>query len=232
MVKAVLFDAYGTLFDVYSIGDLADIIFPGHGHELAACWREKQMEYTRLRTLCDRYADFWQVTLDALEFCCEDLALPLTGAHRARLMAEYETLGAFPESAPALERMKLSGLPLGILSNGTQSMLETALASSGLRKYLDHVLSVDQVRKFKTAPEAYELGPKAVGLPVEEILFVSSNGWDVSGATWFGYKSFWLNRAHRPVERLGVKPDAVGEKMDDVARYAIAMGASLAAPTT
>ena len=222
MVKAVLFDAYGTLLDVYAVGATAEVIFPGRGSQLAACWRDKQMEYTRLRTLCDRYADFWQVTSDALEFCCEDLGLPLTEAHRARLMAEYEALKAFPENAPALERMRTAGLQLGVLSNGTPKMLESALAASGLRPYFDHVLSVDQVRKFKTAAEAYALGPKALGLPVGAILFVSSNGWDVSGATWFGYPSFWLNRARRPMERLGVRPTAIGEKMDDVAAYAIA----------
>ena len=222
MVKAVVFDAYGTLFDVYAIGALADSLFPGRGSELAACWRDKQMEYTRLRTLCGRYADFWQVTSDALEFCCEDLGLPLTDDGRARLMAEYEVLQAFPENAPALERLRSEGLPLGVLSNGTPAMLESALAASGLRQYLDHVLSVDQVRKFKTAPEAYEPGPKAFGLPADEILFVSSNGWDVCGATWFGYQGFWLNRAHRPRERLGVEPAAIGDRMDDVADYAIA----------
>jgi 2-haloacid dehalogenase len=225
MVKAVVFDAYGTLFDVYSIAALADSIFPGRGARLAACWRDKQIEYTRLRTLCDRYADFWQVTSDALSFCCEDLGLTLTEDDHARLMTEYEHLQAFPENAPALERMRTEGFPLGILSNGTQKMLETALAASGLDRYLDKVLSVDLVRKFKTASEAYDLGPKAFGLPASDILFVSSNGWDVSGATWFGYHTFWLNRASRPFERLGITPHVVGRTMADVASYALANSA-------
>ncbi|MCC7254111.1 haloacid dehalogenase type II [Hyphomicrobium sp.] len=221
MVKAVVFDAYGTLFDVYSIVSTAESIFPGRGPVLATCWRDKQIEYTRLRTLCNRYADFWQVTSDALVFCCEDLGLPLTEDDRARLMAEYERLQAFPENMPALERMRSAGLPLGILSNGTQKMLETALAASGLGNYLDKILSVDAVRKFKTASEAYDLGPKAFGIPAGDILFVSSNGWDVSGAAWFGYHTFWLNRANRPIERLGIKPHAVGTTMDNVATYAV-----------
>lgn len=222
MVRAVLFDAYGTLFNIYSIVASIETIFPGHGERLAASWRDKQIEYTRLRTLCGRYADFWEVTRDALEFCCEDLKLDLAVEKRQRLMNQYAELPAYLENAAALAKMKAGGLPLGILSNGTPAMLESALKASDLKEFFQQVISIDSVRKFKTAPEAYRLGPEAFGLPAEEILFVSSNGWDVSGATWFGYHTFWLNRASRPVERLGVRPHAIGARMDRVAEYALA----------
>jgi 2-haloacid dehalogenase len=221
MISAVLFDAYGTIFDVYSIASTSEAAFPGNGARLAALWRDKQIEYTRLRTLCNRYVDFWQVTADALEFSCDELKIVLTDAARDRLMNEYASLTAYPENAAALAQLKEERLPLGILSNGTAWMLKRALDASGLAQYFDHVISVDRVRKFKTAPEAYGLGPKALGLPAGDILFVSSNGWDVSGAAWFGYQSFWLNRLRRPLERLGVAPDATGDSMDAVAAYVV-----------
>ena len=219
MIKAVAFDAYGTLFDVYSIGALAEEIFPGHGEALAALWRDKQIDYTRLRTLCGRYADFWTITGDALQFACETLGLGLSAQQQGRLMQQYASLVAFPENLAALQAMKRQGLPLAILSNGTPAMLASAIAAAGMDNVFDHVLSVDRVRKFKTAPEAYQLAPDAFGCPVAEILFVSSNGWDVCGATWFGFTTFWINRAGRPLERLGVTPTATGRSMNEVADF-------------
>jgi 2-haloacid dehalogenase len=221
MIRAILFDAYGTILDVYSIADLADSIFPGRGAELAANWRDKQMEYTRLRTLCDRYTDFWNVTKDALEYSCEQLRLDPSQAHLGKLMHGYAELRSYAENIEALARMRSAGLPLGILSNGTPTMLKTALDASGLSQFFAHVISVDQVKKYKTAPEAYQLGPEMFRAAVGDLMFVSSNGWDVCGATWFGYRTFWLNRASRPAERLGVSPHATGRTMQEVATYAI-----------
>jgi 2-haloacid dehalogenase len=222
MIKAVAFDAYGTLFDVYSIGALAEEIFPGRGEALAALWRDKQIDYTRLRTLCGRYADFWTITGDALQFACETLGLRLGALQQDRLMQQYANLVAFPENLAALQRMKRRGLPLAILSNGTPAMLASAIATAGMSNVFDHVLSVDPVKKFKTAPEAYQLAPDAFGCPVAEILFVSSNGGDVCGSTCFGFTSFWINRAGRPLERLGVTPTATGRSMNDVADFVAA----------
>lgn len=219
-LKAALFDAYGTLFDVYSIGALAEEIFPGRGAALADLWRDRQIEYTRLRTLCGRYADFRQVTGDALHFACERLGLALTATDRERLMSQYDRLAPFPESAAALRRLGDAGLPLAILSNGTQTMLASAIAAAGMDGLFAHILSADQVRKYKTAPEVYQLGPDAFGCEPGEILFVSSNGWDACGAAWFGYTAFWVNRAGAPLERLGVTPAGAGRSLDDVAAFA------------
>lgn len=219
MIKAIVFDAYGTLFDVYSIAALAEDFFPGRGRELAALWRDKQIEYTHLRTLSGRYTDFWQVTGDALVFAAAQLGLSLFLPEHARLMQQYARLAPYPENIAALERMKAKGLPLGVLSNGTQEMLDSALDAAGMAPLFDHVLSVDPVKKFKTAPEAYQLAPDAFGCAVEDILFVSSNCWDACGATWYGFTTFWINRFDRAPEELGVAPTAIGRTMHDVVDF-------------
>lgn len=220
-LKAITFDAYGTLFDVYSVSLLAEELFPGKGAQLATLWREKQIEYTRLRTLCDKYADFWHVTGDALDYAYAVLELELSLGSRDRLMGQYAELPAFPENAEQLQRLKEAGIALSILSNGTPWMLDKAVQASGLEGYFKHVLSVDAVKRFKTAPEAYQMGPDTFGCDASDILFVSSNGWDICGATWFGYRTIWLNRYGLPLERLGVKPHRIGASLQDVADYAL-----------
>ena len=218
-LRAIAFDAYGTLFDVYSVGTLAEQFFPGKGTELAVLWRDTQITYTRIRTLSDRYAPFWQVTEDALVFSTRKLGLDLTEDARKRLMSQYACLSAFPENLGALRELKQLGLPLAILSNGTPEMLDIAVKSAGMNGLFDHLLSVEAVKKYKTTPEAYRLGPDAFKLPAREILFVSSNCWDAIGATWFGYTTFWINRSGQPLEELGVQPTAQGRLLTDVVSY-------------
>ena len=224
-IKAIAFDAYGTLFDVYSIGVLAEDLFPGKGAQLATIWRDKQIEYTRVRTLSDKYANFWQVTVDALTYSCEFLNLDLTEASRDRLMRQYAELSAFPENVEQLMRLREAGITLSVLSNGTPWMLEQAMKASGLAEYFDHILSVESVKRFKTAPEAYQMGPDALGSKATNILFVSSNCWDICGATWFGYRTIWLNRYGLPLDRLGVKPHRIGSSLQDVADFALELNA-------
>jgi 2-haloacid dehalogenase len=218
-VKAILFDAYGTLFDVHSVTALAESSAPGRGAALSQAWRAKQLEYTWLRTLSNRYRDFWQVTADALEWSAEALGLVLTPAQRDALLNAYLTLKPFPENLGVLEQLERSGYVLGTLSNGTPAMLEAALASAGMRGLLSHVLSVDAVGCFKTDARAYALGTAAIGAPAGEIAFVSSNCWDAIGATWFGYRTFWVNRNQAPLERLGVEPGAVGATLSDLPAF-------------
>ncbi|MBE7421310.1 MAG: haloacid dehalogenase type II [Zoogloeaceae bacterium] len=219
MIRAIAFDAYGTLFDVYSVGALAEQRFPGKGAELAALWRDVQVGYTRLRTLSNRHADFWQVSEDALVFSARKLGLDLTDDDRRRLMSQYACLSAFPENLSALKELKKLGLPLAILSNGTPDMLDIAVKSAGMTGLFDYILSVEAVKKYKTAPEAYQLGPDAFKLPTREILFVSSNCWDAIGAAWFGYTTFWINRSGQPLEELGAQPAAQGRLLTDVVAY-------------
>jgi 2-haloacid dehalogenase len=219
-IRAIAFAAYGTLFDVYSVGALAEQRFPGKGAELAMLWRDTQVGYTRLRTLSGRYADFWQVTEDALVFSARKLGLELTDDARKRLMSQYACLSAFPENLGALKELKKMGMPLAILSNGTPEMLDIAVKSAGMTGLFDHILSVEAVKKYKTAPEAYQLGPDAFKLPTREILFVSSNCWDAIGAAWFGYTTFWINRSGQPLEELGAQPAAQGRLLTDVVAFA------------
>ena len=218
-IRAIAFDAYGTLFDVHAIGVLADELFPDHGKALADLWRVKQIDYTRLRTMSDRYAPFSQVTREALVFAGKFLGLPLNDEHITRLMRAYDRLAVFPENETAIARLKARGLPLAILSNGDPAMLAAVVAHAGLDDVFDHLLSVDAVRRYKTAAEAYALAPTAFSLNAKDILFVSSNGWDVCGATWFGFTSFWINRAGAPREELGVAPHGEGRTMDDVVAF-------------
>jgi 2-haloacid dehalogenase len=218
-IQAIVFDAYGTLFDVYSIGTLAEKLFPGRGAALAELWRDKQIEYTRLRTMCSMYKPFWEVTQDALVFCCRKLGLSLTLDAQNALMGQYARLQPFPENLGVLQQLRTMGLKLAILSNGNQQMLDAAVEAAGMHGIFSHILSVDAVKKFKTAPETYQLAPDVFGLSAKNMLFVSSNCWDVCGASWFGYTTFWVNRTNAPLEELGVTPDATGRDMTDLLDY-------------
>lgn len=220
--RAVLFDAYGTLFDVYSVGLLAEQLFPGRGDALAVAWRDKQIEYTRLVTTSNEgahYQPFWELTRAALRYACKRLGLELAADRELQLMNQYRHLSAFPENREVLERLKERGVVTGILSNGDPQMLGIALRSAGLEGLLDHVLSVDKVRKYKTHPDAYRLGTQATKCAARDVLFVSCNAWDALGATWFGYRTLWVNRYHLPFEELGTQPTRTGATLRDVLTF-------------
>ena len=220
--KAVLFDAYGTLFDVYSVGLLAEQLFPGQGQALSVLWRDKQIEYTRLVTTSSdgaHYQPFWELTRAGLRYACKRLALELTAEREQQLMNQYRHLSAFPENREVLQALRTRGVPAGILSNGDPQMLGIAVRSAGLEGLLDHVISVDAVRKYKTHPEAYRLGVQAVKKPASQILFVSCNAWDALAATWFGYRTLWVNRYRVPFEELGTQPTRIGTSLDDVLSF-------------
>ena len=214
--RAVLFDAYGTLFDVYSVALLAEQLFPGHGERLSVLWRDKQIDYTRITSMSGRYRPFWDITRAGLRFAAARLGLELTGAAEEQLMNQYRHLSAFPENHEVLSELKRREIPTGILSNGDPEMLAVAVKSAGLAPLLTHVLSVHEVRRFKTDPAAYALGTQALGLAAKDILFVSSNGWDAIGATWFGYTTLWVNRAGAPLEQLDTAPTRIGTSLRDV----------------
>jgi 2-haloacid dehalogenase len=217
--RAVLFDAYGTLFDVYSVGALAERLFPGHGQALSVLWRDKQIEYTRLVTTSNdgaHYRPFWDLTRAGLRYACKKLQLTLTPEREQQLMDQYRHLTAFPENREVLQALKARGMATGILSNGDPDMLGAAVRSAGLDTLLDHVLSVDSVRKYKTHPAAYRLGTEATGLRASAILFVSCNAWDALAATWYGYRTLWINRYQLPFEELGTQPTHTGSSLRDV----------------
>ncbi len=217
-LRAVLFDVFGTLLDVHSVAARAETLFPGNGQRLSQLWRDKQLEYTRLRALGGRYVPFTRITEDALMFAADALRLDMDGAARGLLMHEYTQLNAFDDVVPALKQLQARDVTLGVLSNGDPGLLEDALHGAQIGEYFDLVLSADAVHSYKTSPAVYELGPRNLRHPANEILFVSSNGWDAAGAQWYGYVSFWVNRTGAPMERLGVEP-AHGRTLADAAAF-------------
>ncbi len=214
--RAVLFDAYGTLFDVYSVSLLAEQLFPGFGDRLSVMWRDKQIEYTRIASMSGRYRPFWDLTRAGLRYAALRLGLELGAAAEDRLMNQYRHLSSFPENREVLGELKARGIPAGILSNGDPEMLGVAVKSAGFSGLVQHVLSVHPLRKFKTDPATYALGTQALNLPAREILFVSSNCWDAIGATWFGYTTLWVNRFSQPLEQLDTEPTRTGTSLRDV----------------
>jgi 2-haloacid dehalogenase len=217
--RAVVFDAYGTLFDVYSVALLAEQLFPGQGNALGLLWRDKQIEYTRLTSMSGRYQPFWELTRAGLRFAALRLGLTLDEAAEAQLMNQYRHLSAFPENLDVLRELQRRGVPCAILSNGDPEMLAVGVKSAGFEPFLAHVLSVHGVRRYKTDPATYALGPQALGLPARQILFVSSNGWDAIGATWYGYTTLWVNRQGLPLEQLGTEPTRTGSSLRDVLTF-------------
>ena len=217
--KAVLFDVYGTLLDVYSVGLRGEQMFPGEGERLARLWRDKQVEYSRLVSMSGRYRPFWELTRDALRFSAAALRLPLDTAGEDSLMNQYRHLSAFPENRAVLQTLSERGIRAGVLSNGDPEMLDVTLRSAGLIELIDPVLSVHATRRYKTDPAAYALGPDALGLPASEILFVSSNCWDAIGAHWYGFTTLWVNRQDAPLEQLGAQPTRIGRSLRDVLEF-------------
>jgi 2-haloacid dehalogenase len=214
-IKAVAFDAF-PIFDPRPVFALAENLFPGRGAEISSAWRTRQFEYTWLRALSRRYADFWQVTEDALNFAAKTLKLDLSAEKRQRLMAAYLELGTWPDVVPALKALKEAGIRLAFLSNFTPKMLGAAIQHSGLNDLFEFVLSTDAVQTYKPDPRAYQLGVDAFHLKREEILFAAFAGWDAAGAKSFGYPTFWVNRTKAPAEELGVSPDGMGETLTDL----------------
>ena len=210
-LDAMVFDAYGTLFDVQSVAAIGDRMFPTQGSALAKAWRTKQLEYTWLQSLMlsatQRRQDFAAITAHALDYAAETLGLPMQPQLRHRLLDAYLDLSPFPDAAPALAA--LSPLRRIILSNGTRAMLEPLAASTGIAMHLDAILSVDAAGIYKPSPRVYQLAVDHLKLEPARIGFVSSNGWDATGAKAFGFTAFWVNRAGAPLERHGPKPDAI-----------------------
>jgi 2-haloacid dehalogenase len=217
-IDALVFDAYGTLFDVHSVTALADELLPGNGPALSQVWRTKQLEYTWLQSLMASPAhpreDFAAVTAAALDYAIAALHLALSAAGRRRLCDAYLTLAPFADVPGAMKA--LAPRPRWILSNGTLAMLEPAVRHGGLDAALDGILSVDAAGIYKPSPRVYQLAVDRLRLPPARIGFVSSNGWDAIGAKAFGFTAFWINRTGAPVDRHGPPPDRVISTLADL----------------
>jgi 2-haloacid dehalogenase len=218
-VEAVAFDLYGTLLEVSSVGRAAAEVTEEPA-ELVDLWRQKQLEYSWLRSLMGRYQDFWTTTGDALDYSLDRFGITVDADTRARLLGAWLDVRVYPEVPDALSA--LAPRRLAVLSNGNRTMLEAGLTAAALRDRFEHVLSVDEVGVFKPHPSVYELATKAFRLPAERILFVSSNPWDVAGARTFGFPVAWVNRAGVPFERLGVQPDLVVADLGALSEHLLA----------
>jgi 2-haloacid dehalogenase len=211
--RAFVFDAYGTLFDVNSV-----VVRAAHVsadlQALSALWRQKQLEYTWLRSLMEHYQDFWDVTEAALRAAVTQLKIQASDAELRGLMQAYLRPAAFPDVTKALDA--LQGSPLAILSNGSPKMLASAVQHNSLTSYFSEIISVERVRTYKPSPRVYALAPEVLGVPAEEILFVSSNSWDVAGAKAFGYKACWCNRSQGQMEHLGFSADFTISRLDQI----------------
>ena len=214
-VQACVFDAYGTLFDFASAARGCRDVLGEAIDRLTALWRDKQLQYTWLRAVQGRHADFWQVTSDALDFTLETLALEKPGL-RDRLMNLYLTLEPFPEVPDVLERLKRSGLRTAILSNGSPQMLDAVVRASALGAHIDAVLSVEAVGVYKPDPKVYQLAVDRLGIPAAGIAFQSSNAWDAYAASAFGMRVVWCNRYGQRPERLPGKPDRIVQSLAEL----------------
>jgi 2-haloacid dehalogenase len=214
-IQACVFDAYGTLFDYASAAARCKSTLGNDWPAFSELWRRKQLEYTWLRSLMGRYADFWHVTGESLDFAMT--AFRRTGANlRALLMQQYLSLDCYPGVEALLVRLKAAELKLAILSNGTPSMLAAAVNTAAIGRLLDAVLSVDTVGIYKPHPTVYQLAVDRLGVAPSQICFVSSNGWDAAGAAAFGFRVAWINRTQVPREHLPVAPEVEIASLDEL----------------
>jgi 2-haloacid dehalogenase len=207
-IKAVVFDAYGTLYDVQSVAAVTEEAFPGYGEMITQVWRIKQLEYTWLRSLMRRYQDFSVITADSLAYTLRVLGLKHDASAFERIMEKYLHLDLYPDAAAALAALR--GRKLAILSNGSPGMLNALVHNSGLDRVLDATISIDSRKIFKPAPDAYTLIESVLRVPPAEVLFVSSNPWDACGAKAFGLNVAWIERVTPEAMALAcVKNDSV-----------------------
>jgi 2-haloacid dehalogenase len=214
-IDAVVFDAYGTLFDVHSVMEKCNTVFPGKGQQISQIWRTKQLQYTWLMSLMGRYDTFFNITRRALIFALKELDLAFNAELCETILNEYYTLKPFPEVPEALGSMK--DKKLAILSNGNPEMLKMVVQNSNLSNLLPHIISVDELKIFKPFLGVYQLGPAKLGVPREKTLFVSSNSFDVIGAKVYGFNVCWANRTGQQLDELDAQPDVIVKDLKQLA---------------
>jgi 2-haloacid dehalogenase len=218
--KAIAFDGL-ALFDPRPVALLAEKLFPGNGQALMNVWRLRQFDYQWLRALSARYANFLQATEESLAFAAKQLKVTLSADQRQQLMSVWTNLEVWPDVSEAISVLREADMRLTILSNMTAHVLNAGLERANLRHAFESVVSTDQIQSYKPDPRAYQLSVSTLQLRREEILFVAFAGWDVAGAKWFGYPTFWANRLGSPMEELGVEADASGPDLNAVVRFAL-----------
>ena len=220
MVNICIFDAYGTLFDVTSATRIVAneeeySSFPNHSVKVSNSWRIKQLEYSWLRNIMHEYIDFWQITKDALDFALEENQIK-NEKLRQRLLDVYWNLSAYPEAQDVLTTLKANNIQTGILSNGSKQMLTSAVVSANLKNYLDKIISIDGIEIYKPDPKVYQMVLDQFNCTIEEVLFISSNGWDIAGASKFGFTTLWVNRNLIPKDRLTFMPNKITNNLSTI----------------
>jgi 2-haloacid dehalogenase len=218
--RAIAFDAL-PIFDPRPVAARVEALFPSKGSAIMNTWRTRQFEYQWLRALSGRYADFLQATEDGLLFTCKQLKLDLSADQQRQVMSEWSNLRVWPDVPEAINALHQAGLRLTVLSNMTSSVLADGLKKARLDGMFEAILSTDQIRSYKPDPRSYQLAIDRLQLRREEILFVAFAGWDVAGAKWFGYPTFWVNRFDTPAEELGVEADAAGQDLTSLTRFVL-----------
>ena len=220
MVNICIFDAYGTLFDVTSATRMVAneeeySNFSNHSVKVSNTWRIKQLEYSWLRNIMHEYIDFWQITKDALDFALEENQIKNENL-RQRLLDVYWNLSAYPEAQDVLTTLKANNIQTGILSNGSKEMLNGAVVSANLKNYLDKIISIDGIEIYKPDPKVYQMVLDQFNCKIEEVLFISSNGWDIAGASKFGFTTLWINRNLIPKDRLTFMPNKITNNLSTI----------------
>ena len=218
--KAVAFD-YFVLFDPDSVVPEVEAVFPGRGRELTNLWRTRQFEYSWLRSITDRYADFFAITEDALVYAANSLKLELTSDHKRRLLDAYLHLTPWPDTVDALRMLKASGVRIITIANFSPTMLRSNAESAGLLGFFDALVSTDANRTYKPDPRAYRLGMDRLRLAKQDIVFAAFGGWDAAGAMSFGYPTFWVNRFNQPFEELGIRPDHTSPNLGGLLEFVL-----------
>ena len=221
-IEGIVFDLYGTLYDIGAVTRACEQAFPASGAQLVQAWRQKQLEYTWLRTLMERYTDFDSVTEEALAYTCDELKLALDPGTRRRLCDAYLRLPPFADMPASLRRLKDAGLPLAILSNASPRGLAQVIGNSGMKWGFEHLISVDEVLVFKPHRKAYLLAEDRLGAARVHLLFVSANAWDAAAAKSFGFEVCWINRQQRPFDQLGAVPTCEVSNLGEMAGWVLA----------
>ncbi len=219
-IQAIVFDAYGTLLDISSIDQLLKELFGDKANDIGSLWRKKQLEYTWLRTLMGRYVHFDTVTLDALKFACRYNGVDLNEKMAETLMQAYDELSIFEDVSPALRKL-MARYRLAVLSNANQKMLENSLKHNKVHSLFEQIISVEEALHFKPKPVVYRMAEQQLDLKRFEILFISSNTWDVAGAKSFGLKVVWGNRFNGQMEELSFEPDLIVADLEELAAHLI-----------
>ena len=211
-IKAIAFDGF-VIFDPRTVEKRVVELLPDRGVEFAKLWRTRQFEYSWLRTAGDRYADFWQVTDDALRYSANSLNVSLSDMQHDALMDSYRNLRPWPDVADGLAQLRRRGIGMAFLSNFTSAMLDANLKTTGLSEFFEPHMTTDRVRAYKPSPRAYQMGPEGFGIQKSAIAFAAFAPWDAVGAKWFGFPTVWVNRGAVPAEQLDAQPDAIAKDL-------------------